>query len=323
MKRIPEPYRPEDTRDSIASLAQLKAEMAAAHPDRGGSSEAFIEARRRYVEARRAARRRRTETPLRHHSSRHYYRRHRKSISLIEILLILVGLISLLWFVFSKIETPTQNGTTTKTAENASAPTDPSLQSTKNDLETRMGRVYERDNHYFIQNDFLQDVIAALNSTTHNLLSPKQVSVDDKLTAEEVFASRNKDEVQILDRMFNLGGESCKDCLSEKSLSESERLRYFGLVRMQRMAALTLYNNRCLDRPTGDKAEALAILENQFRKLPREVQEKALDHEIKTIELRPAVLKWFCNKITDDINSGYADPMFMTAREGFFPIEGN
>jgi hypothetical protein len=37
-------------------LHKLKAEMAAAHPDRGGSSAAFIEARSRYVAARRAAR---------------------------------------------------------------------------------------------------------------------------------------------------------------------------------------------------------------------------------------------------------------------------
>jgi hypothetical protein len=36
-------------------LAQLKAEMAAAHPDKGGSSAAFIEARQRYVAARRRA----------------------------------------------------------------------------------------------------------------------------------------------------------------------------------------------------------------------------------------------------------------------------
>jgi hypothetical protein len=34
-------------------LHQLKAAMAAAHPDRGGSSAAFIEARQAYVAARR------------------------------------------------------------------------------------------------------------------------------------------------------------------------------------------------------------------------------------------------------------------------------
>ena len=34
------------------NLRQLKTEMAAAHPDRGGSNTAFIEARKRYVEAR-------------------------------------------------------------------------------------------------------------------------------------------------------------------------------------------------------------------------------------------------------------------------------
>jgi hypothetical protein len=35
-------------------LSELKAAMAAAHPDRGGSSEAFIAARARYVAARRS-----------------------------------------------------------------------------------------------------------------------------------------------------------------------------------------------------------------------------------------------------------------------------
>jgi hypothetical protein len=42
--------------DSEASrLRQLKAEMAAAHPDHGGTSEAFIAARQRYVDAKRSA----------------------------------------------------------------------------------------------------------------------------------------------------------------------------------------------------------------------------------------------------------------------------
>jgi hypothetical protein len=39
--------------DRVPDLHKLKAEMAAAHPDRGGSSAAFIEARSRYVAARR------------------------------------------------------------------------------------------------------------------------------------------------------------------------------------------------------------------------------------------------------------------------------
>jgi hypothetical protein len=34
-------------------IKQLKAEMVAAHPDRGGSSEAFIKARAKYVAAKR------------------------------------------------------------------------------------------------------------------------------------------------------------------------------------------------------------------------------------------------------------------------------
>jgi hypothetical protein len=42
--------------DEIEDIAKLKQAMAAAHPDRGGSSAAFIEARARYVDARRRAR---------------------------------------------------------------------------------------------------------------------------------------------------------------------------------------------------------------------------------------------------------------------------
>lgn len=42
--------------DSLASrLRRLKAEMAAAHPDHGGSNEAFIAARERYLGAKRTA----------------------------------------------------------------------------------------------------------------------------------------------------------------------------------------------------------------------------------------------------------------------------
>ena len=45
-----------DLDDHVASgLHRLKAEMAAAHPDRGGTTEAFIEARHRYLEAKRIA----------------------------------------------------------------------------------------------------------------------------------------------------------------------------------------------------------------------------------------------------------------------------
>jgi hypothetical protein len=50
-----------DYRQSMPDLATLKAEMAAAHPDRGGSNEAFVTARSRYVEARRS---------MAHHSKR-------------------------------------------------------------------------------------------------------------------------------------------------------------------------------------------------------------------------------------------------------------
>ncbi|MFJ5155755.1 hypothetical protein ACIQCF_30125 [Streptomyces sp. NPDC088353] len=50
----PAPYRAA-TVPSVDEVKRLKAEMAAAHPDRGGTSEAFITARQRYMEARRRA----------------------------------------------------------------------------------------------------------------------------------------------------------------------------------------------------------------------------------------------------------------------------
>lgn len=49
----PRRHRPEPA--ARPDLKQLKAAMAAAHPDRGGTSEAFIAARDRYVRARRRA----------------------------------------------------------------------------------------------------------------------------------------------------------------------------------------------------------------------------------------------------------------------------
>lgn len=42
-------------RPKLPSLPELKAAMAAAHPDRGGSHEAFIAARKRYETAREAS----------------------------------------------------------------------------------------------------------------------------------------------------------------------------------------------------------------------------------------------------------------------------
>jgi hypothetical protein len=51
LKPLPPGFHDRD--EPPIDLARLKAEMAAAHPDKGGSSAAFIEARQRYVEARR------------------------------------------------------------------------------------------------------------------------------------------------------------------------------------------------------------------------------------------------------------------------------
>jgi hypothetical protein len=47
---------PDEEKPDVFTLLRLKAEMAAAHPDKGGTSAAFIAARKAYVEARRKAR---------------------------------------------------------------------------------------------------------------------------------------------------------------------------------------------------------------------------------------------------------------------------
>jgi hypothetical protein len=49
--------RSKNIRKRSAPLSKLKAEMVAAHPDKGGTNAAFIQARRRFVEARRGRRR--------------------------------------------------------------------------------------------------------------------------------------------------------------------------------------------------------------------------------------------------------------------------
>ena len=48
--------RPPERPKATDLLAVLKAAMVAAHPDKGGSSDAFVEARRKYVAARRRSR---------------------------------------------------------------------------------------------------------------------------------------------------------------------------------------------------------------------------------------------------------------------------
>jgi len=56
---VPPPFNPAGYRATVPTfdeLKRLKAEMAAAHPDKGGTNERFIAARERYVEARRRAR---------------------------------------------------------------------------------------------------------------------------------------------------------------------------------------------------------------------------------------------------------------------------
>src|ERR1700730_827176 len=64
--------------DAKPDLSQLKAEMAAAHPDKDGSSAAFIKARERYEQAKRQARKpppRTPEKPIITHAAARAWRR--------------------------------------------------------------------------------------------------------------------------------------------------------------------------------------------------------------------------------------------------------
>jgi hypothetical protein len=222
---------------------------------------------------------------------------------------------------------PQQSGVSHELKPNVDA-IRPKLPKTENDLETRMGRVYERDNYYRGQKLDRTSPGWRKRSLSDTV---KQVEIDNQLTAEEVFAANQKD-VQVAKSLYLVGGP-CKDCINAGKLSESELLRYWGLIRIHEMASLTLYNDRCSNRPSGDKAAAVAMIASQFRKLPKEVQERALDHEIKAIEsvtdfqdgpvLNPGGWRWFCPIMDSNISEGRADFMFMTAKDEFFPIGDN
>jgi hypothetical protein len=192
------------------------------------------------------------------------------------------------------------------------------LQAKSDDLLSRMGRVFERDDYHLGQK------LDRELPNWRRLPVKDPIPVDENLTAEEVFAA-NDNHAHPPVVMFDLSRTPApKDA---RKLSEGETLRLWGLRRIQYMASLTIYKNRC----GYQSFKALQLVEDQFKKLPIDVQKEAMKIEIKGIESRPDTTfdgvvdpggwRWFCKIMNDNINKS-ADHIFQTAMEGFLPIEG-
>ena len=80
--------------------------------------------------------------------------------------------------------------------------------------------------------------------------------------------------------------------MDARKLSNSEKLRLWGLLRIHSMASLVLYKQRC-GYPSSTE---LLLIEDQFDRLPEDYRLKALEHEIKAIE---SVLTVMGGKITN------------------------
>jgi hypothetical protein len=176
----------------------------------------------------------------------------------------------------------------------------PQLGSEKNDVVTRMSQVWDRDYYH---------ETGTVLSRQNSLPASEQARVDDKLTAEEVFAAREVNPSVPGPWIIMPTGKPRPNEGGRLSLSEG--FRYRGLIRIHKMAVITLFNNRCSDRRLdGNQAAAATIIESIFGKLPREVQDRALDHEVKLIEEHYDGLggwQGFCDRMNRDIKGGYAD----------------
>jgi hypothetical protein len=98
--------------------------------------------------------------------------------------------------------------------------------------------------------------------------------VDEKLTAEEVFKANNNDVA--IARGFRMQ----RPPIDARQLSETEMLKLQGLFRIHEMADFVLYKNR---RGYPSFTE-LSRMESQFKRLPIDWQNRALDHQTRAIE---------------------------------------
>jgi hypothetical protein len=196
------------------------------------------------------------------------------------------------------------------------------LEATKDDLLTKLGRVYERDNYW------LGKKLDGDSPGWRNLGSKYEPApIDNQLTAEDFFKSNGL--LVYGPTQFDLS--KCEDrpgAICNRSLPEGEVLRLWGLNRLHNMASLVVYKKQCSNYQTFN---AIDKIESQFNRLPEDVRSKAVSHEIHGIEARkdytyqgvtyPGGWRWFCKVMQDDIAKGTMDHMFHTADEGYFPID--
>jgi hypothetical protein len=194
------------------------------------------------------------------------------------------------------------------------------LETTKDDLLTRLGRVYERDN-YWLGKKLDQE---SPNWRSGSKFQPKPV--DEHLTAEEFFEANSSSVHGLI--LFDLS--KCEDNprrICDRSLSESETLRLWGLNRLHNMAALVLYKRQCSGSQTFS---AIDKIERQFDRLPEDVRSKAMSREIRGIESVksyhyeggriPGGWTWFCKMMQDHLSEGRSSEIFRTASDNYFPV---
>lgn len=180
------------------------------------------------------------------------------------------------------------------------------------DLLTAMGQVYMRDSYHIGEK---------LKRDGYPKSPPKLdlVEVDERLTAEQVFAVNGKGPNIGL---FSIGAPPSPP--DARRLSRPEILRLWGLYRIYSMASLALYKKRCGYTPSLE----LNVITSQFTELPQKQQDSALDYETTAIDARgpyddaksqihiPGGWKWFCSVVHDHIVSHYFfEEMFTTAME--------
>jgi hypothetical protein len=179
------------------------------------------------------------------------------------------------------------------------------------DLLVAMGHVYERDSYHLGEKLKREGVDV-------DKLKRDPVEVDEKLTAEQVFAANQEHNPQI-PTLYSFAPPP----IDARTLSQSQTLRLWGLFRIHTMASFVLYKKQCGGRSSIELDEIVA----QFAQLPPERRDSALDHEIKAIEARrpyddakdqihiPGGWGWFCKVVNDEIVKHDFDHLFATAME--------
>jgi hypothetical protein len=155
----------------------------------------------------------------------------------------------------------------------------------------------------------------------------EKVEVNERLTAEEVFEYNNRSN-----SLHTVGGgidvgpakklTKEEKAMSGLALSERERLRLRGLIRIHQMANTVLYDAKC----SGPHPPAIKVVVDQFEEwIPKDVRDRALDLEARSIASiepysdkyvqLPGGWKRFCSIVDLQIKEGWDDDFFSTHME--------